>query len=144
MPLVVCPLRWFFCLLGRGSFHFVPCIPPLFGCFGLYLIGRVSSRNHFVPLMDPRVESCIGFEFGFSSILPHLLLSLESCFPPLKIAPLRSFAQETPEVGQTLTSTLQTHNAGCMYGDKITFIQSLSLYIHYIHCNLVPQQTMVG
>jgi hypothetical protein len=31
-----------------------------------------------------------------------------------------------------------------MYGDKITFIQSLSLYIHYIHCNLVPQQTMVG
>jgi hypothetical protein len=28
VPLVVRPLRWFFC---RGSFHFVPCIPLLLG-----------------------------------------------------------------------------------------------------------------
>ncbi len=31
VPLKVCPLRWFFCLLGHGSFHFVPCIPPFLG-----------------------------------------------------------------------------------------------------------------
>ncbi len=30
VPLVVRPLRWFFCLLGHESFHFVPCIPPFF------------------------------------------------------------------------------------------------------------------
>jgi hypothetical protein len=28
---VVCPLRWFFCLLGGGFFHFVPCVPPYLG-----------------------------------------------------------------------------------------------------------------
>jgi hypothetical protein len=34
VPLVVCRLSWFFCLLGGGSFHFVPCIRPLiFGVF---------------------------------------------------------------------------------------------------------------
>jgi len=43
VPLVVQPLRWFFCLLGCGSFPFVPCLPPYFGCFGLYMIFRVSS-----------------------------------------------------------------------------------------------------
>jgi hypothetical protein len=26
-----------------GSFHFVPCFPPFFGCSGLFVIGRVSS-----------------------------------------------------------------------------------------------------
>jgi hypothetical protein len=58
---------------------------------------------------------------------------LESCFPPLNIAPPGSFAPETPEVGQTLTSTYKTHNAGCMYGDKITFIQSCPYtYITFI------------
>ncbi len=36
-PCVVCSLRWFICLLGHGSFHFVPCFPPFF------LDGRVSS-----------------------------------------------------------------------------------------------------
>ncbi len=30
VPFVVRPLRWFFCLLGHESFHFVPCIPPFF------------------------------------------------------------------------------------------------------------------
>jgi hypothetical protein len=34
VPLVVCPLRWFFCLLGCESFHFVPCIPPFLGALG--------------------------------------------------------------------------------------------------------------
>jgi hypothetical protein len=28
IPFVVRPLRWSFHLLGHGSFHFVPCIPP--------------------------------------------------------------------------------------------------------------------
>jgi hypothetical protein len=42
VPLVVCPFRWFFCLLGHGFFHFVPCIPPFFGCFVLFMIGKVS------------------------------------------------------------------------------------------------------
>jgi hypothetical protein len=131
----MCPL-WF-TLLG-GSFVFLGVVlpfcslySPLFGCFGLYLIGRVSSQNHFVPLMDPRVESCSGFQFGFSSILPHLLLSLESCFPPLNIAPPRSFAHETPEVGQTLTSTYKhTMQDVCMG----TRLHSYNLVpIHTLH-----------
>jgi hypothetical protein len=47
VPFVVSPLRWFFCLLGGGSFHFVPCIPPcFFGCFDLFMIGRVSSHTY--------------------------------------------------------------------------------------------------
>jgi hypothetical protein len=41
VPLVVCPLRWFICLFGCGSFHFVPCIPPFFEYFGLFMIGSV-------------------------------------------------------------------------------------------------------
>ncbi len=149
MNLIMCPL-WF-ALLG-GSFVFLDVDPSIlfivfapFWVLGLYLIGRVSSRNHFVPLMDPRVESCIGFEFGFSPILPHLLLSLESCFPPLKIAPPRSFAQETPEVGQTLTSTYKhTMQDVCMGTRLHPYNLCPYTYIHYIHCNLVPQQTMVG
>ncbi len=31
VPFVVHLLKWFFCLLGSGSFHFVPCIAPLLG-----------------------------------------------------------------------------------------------------------------
>ncbi len=34
-------------MLGHGSFHFVPCIPPFSGCFGLFLIGKVSSIGIF-------------------------------------------------------------------------------------------------
>ncbi len=43
VPFVVCLLGWFFCLLGCGSFHFVPCIPPFFGCFGSFMSDKVSS-----------------------------------------------------------------------------------------------------
>jgi hypothetical protein len=45
VPFVVCPLGWwFFCLLGCGSFHFVPCIQPFFlGCFGSIMSDTVSS-----------------------------------------------------------------------------------------------------
>jgi hypothetical protein len=32
-----------FCLLGCGSFHFVPCIPPFLGALICFMIGRVSS-----------------------------------------------------------------------------------------------------
>jgi hypothetical protein len=79
---------------------------------------------------------------------------LESCFPSLNIAPPRSFAQETPEVGQTLTSTykhtmqdvcmgtrLHSYNL-CPY-TYITFIVILShnkpwwgSYLYYIYMYL--------
>jgi hypothetical protein len=31
VSLVICPLWWFFCFLGLGYFHFVPCILPFLG-----------------------------------------------------------------------------------------------------------------
>jgi hypothetical protein len=42
-----------FCLLGcnNGCFHFVPCFPSFLfflGCFGLFMIGRVSSFPLFI------------------------------------------------------------------------------------------------
>ncbi len=43
VPLVFHPLGWFFCLLGCGSFHFVPFISPFLGALVLFMIGRVSS-----------------------------------------------------------------------------------------------------
>jgi len=48
VPLVVHLLRWFICLLGRGSFHFVPCIPPSFGLFGSFKVSTVSSSHPFL------------------------------------------------------------------------------------------------
>jgi hypothetical protein len=36
VPFVVHLLRWFFCFLGRGSFHFVPCITPFLGALVFY------------------------------------------------------------------------------------------------------------
>ncbi len=60
VPLVVNPLRWFFCLLGRGSFHFVPCIhSPFFGCFGFFFIGSVSSSS---CLKWPSLFGCLGLK----------------------------------------------------------------------------------
>ncbi len=41
--LVVCPLL--VVLLGHGSFLFIPCIPLVFGCFDLFMFGRVSSNT---------------------------------------------------------------------------------------------------
>ncbi len=51
ITLVVHHLRWFFCLLGRGSFHLF-LVFPLFLCFGLFFIGRVSSlkTNSFLSI----------------------------------------------------------------------------------------------
>jgi len=43
VPLVFHPLGWFFCLLGCGSFHFVPFISPFLGALVLFMIGSVSS-----------------------------------------------------------------------------------------------------
>jgi len=41
VPLVVHYLRWFICVLGNGSFRFVPFIPPcLFECFGFFVIDK--------------------------------------------------------------------------------------------------------
>jgi hypothetical protein len=45
--IVVRPLRWFFCFLGCGSFHFVPRIPPFLGALVFFMIGRVSSFDGF-------------------------------------------------------------------------------------------------
>jgi len=44
---------WFFGLLGWGPSFFDPCIPTFFGCFDLFMIGRVS----FHPLSPPLVVS---------------------------------------------------------------------------------------
>jgi len=51
VPFVVCPLRWFFCLLDSGqSFHFIPCIPPFLGALVyLWLAGL-----HHLPLEQPK------------------------------------------------------------------------------------------
>jgi hypothetical protein len=54
---VVRPLGWFFCVLGRGgSFHFVPCILPSFGCFGF-----IYEWQGFIMLgpMSPSVRDKI-------------------------------------------------------------------------------------
>jgi len=50
VPLVVCPLRWFFCLLGPyGSFHFVPSILPLGGggVFLFFFVWPGVFKNSF-------------------------------------------------------------------------------------------------
>ncbi len=47
VPLVVCPLRWFFCLLGRGSFHFVPCIHPFLGTLVYFWL---AGFHHWKPI----------------------------------------------------------------------------------------------
>jgi hypothetical protein len=69
VPFVVCPLRWFFNLLGHGSFHFVPVLEdvfPFFGCFGLFMIGRVSS-------CFPKSHALLGLSFNFYLVLHPLL-----------------------------------------------------------------------
>ncbi len=48
--LVVCPVL--VVLLGHGSFLFVLCSPLLFGCFDLFMVGRVSSNTTEVSLMS--------------------------------------------------------------------------------------------
>jgi hypothetical protein len=54
VPIVVCPLSWFFCLLRHGSFHFVPCISPFFGSFGLFMI----RHSFIIPgLPSPHLKS---------------------------------------------------------------------------------------
>ncbi len=53
VPLLVCPLKWFFCFLGHGgSFHLVPFLPnpppppPFFlGALVFILLCRVSSHT---------------------------------------------------------------------------------------------------
>jgi hypothetical protein len=45
--IVVHPLWWFFCFLGCGSFPFCSSYSPFFGCFGFFMIGKVSSFGGF-------------------------------------------------------------------------------------------------
>jgi len=77
------PLRFtllggsFFCLLGHGSFHFVPCIPLLGGSF-FCLLGRGSI--HFVPYI-PRFFGCFGLFFywqGFTIPNAHFAYKITS------------------------------------------------------------------
>ncbi len=76
MDIVVHPLRWFFCFLGCGSFHFVPCIPPfcwvLWFCF---MIGRVSSFGGFPKMhasdSDPRFPQCAAKKTKAGLSLPR-------------------------------------------------------------------------
>ncbi len=46
-PLLVWPLRWFICLLLDVGPSILFLIFPLFffGCFGLFMVGRVSSSK---------------------------------------------------------------------------------------------------
>ncbi len=48
VPLVVWALRWFFCLFGHESvgpftLFLVNSLFVFFGCFGLFMIGRIST-----------------------------------------------------------------------------------------------------
>jgi len=62
VPLVVHPLRWFFCPFGRESFHFVSCIPPFLLGGSIYLwLARfhhlqfsclTSSQIWFIPFVS--------------------------------------------------------------------------------------------
>ncbi len=45
VPLVGRPLRRFFLLLGHGSFHFVPCIPPFLGALVYFLLARFHQKT---------------------------------------------------------------------------------------------------
>jgi hypothetical protein len=40
VPLVVHYLRWFICVLGHGSFRFVPCIPPCLSALVFFVIDK--------------------------------------------------------------------------------------------------------
>jgi len=95
-PLCVLPLRWFFCLLGGGSFHSVLCIPPYFGCFGFFMIGRVSSSLSLMGANEslfvytrgfsPNVSSVMGLKCRSTYVLLHFFFH---CLP------LASFFQNT-------------------------------------------------
>jgi len=68
-PLWFALLGGFFNLLAHGSFHFVPLLQnvfPFFGCFGLVMIGRVSS-------CFPKSHALLGLNFNFYLVLHPLL-----------------------------------------------------------------------
>jgi hypothetical protein len=46
VPFVVHPLRWFFCLLGQASFHFVPCIPLFLGALVYLWLAEFHHTTH--------------------------------------------------------------------------------------------------
>ncbi len=58
------------CLLGPMFFNFVPCISPFLGCFGLFIISRVSSLKSFTYVW----HSCL--------LASTLVLALCFFFPP--------------------------------------------------------------
>jgi len=64
VPFVVRPLSWFFCLLGRGSFHFVPYIFPLFGVRWV-----IYDWQSFITL----VLSKLGYSFVLQVCQPFQL-----------------------------------------------------------------------
>lgn len=50
VPFVVCFLGWFICLLRRGYFHFVPCIPPYLNVLVILRLARF--HHHCSQLWD--------------------------------------------------------------------------------------------
>ncbi len=54
---MVCPSRWFICLLGCGSFHFVPCFP--FGWGGGWFVyhcqGFITFEAQCMHLIDQNI-----------------------------------------------------------------------------------------
>ncbi len=58
-PLWFALLGGFFCLLGHGSFHFVPCIILFFGCFSLFMIGKVSSSSFSIVVVGSNFKNSL-------------------------------------------------------------------------------------
>jgi hypothetical protein len=63
LPLVVLSFRWFFCLLGCGSFHFVLWIPQFLGALVYY------DWQGFIMVMVGIIilngEKVLVLKFGF-------------------------------------------------------------------------------
>ncbi len=59
--------RWFFCLLGCGSFHFVPRIPPFWGALVYW---PLAGFHHFSPFFGSKVR-----QISHKGIIQELLRS---------------------------------------------------------------------
>ncbi len=63
-PFVVRPLRWFFCLVGCGSFHFVPCILPL-SFLGALVYLSLAGFHHITTSTNINdCENILCYTFG--------------------------------------------------------------------------------
>jgi hypothetical protein len=70
-PNTLCPLLGgSFIFLDDGSFQFFPCIPPFFGCFGLFTV----ARFHHTRLSIPFFSSCV-FQIKVGPLLGNVFMS---------------------------------------------------------------------